>query len=94
MKTPDISGTPLVRRAALGLAFVLSISVLVGCATDKEPYKEPYKEPWSESLSNEELRFLYPRKYYWSASPYERQELDRRMQEKLWKKRSDDVARE
>ncbi len=83
MKTLDISGTPLVRRAALGLASVLSISVLVGCATDKEPYKEP----WSESLSNEELRFLYPRKYYWSASPSERQELDRRMQEKLWKKK-------
>ena len=63
--------------AALTLVSVVGINVLVGCATDKEPR--------AESLSNEEFRRLYPRQYYESASPSERQELDRQEQERLWR---------
>ena len=60
---------------ALTLVSVLGINILAGCATDKESR--------TESLSNTEFRQLYPRQYYESASPSERQELDRLEQERL-----------
>jgi hypothetical protein len=77
MKTRAKSAMPLVLRTALGLVSILCFSVLVGCATDKEPQ--------AETLSNQEFRFLYVRQYYESASPSERQMLDRQMQEQRWR---------
>jgi hypothetical protein len=76
MKRPATLRTSVARTTALGLAFVLSPFVFIGCATDREPQ--------SERLSNERYRFLYPRQYYESASPSERQEMDRQEQEKQW----------
>ena len=61
---------------ALSLASVVSLIVLAGCATDKEPRKE--------SSSNEESQRTYPRHYDNSATPSEMQELDRQEQLRLW----------
>lgn len=36
-------------------------------------------------MSDDEFRLLYPRRYYESASPSEREELDRREQERAWR---------
>jgi hypothetical protein len=65
--------------AVLILVSVVTINVLVGCATDKAPQ--------TETLSKEEFRRLYPRQYYESASPSERQEMDRQEQEKQWREK-------
>jgi hypothetical protein len=80
MKIQTSSVMPILLRTALGLASLLSLSVLVGCTTNRAPQKE--------TLSNQEFRFLYPRQYYESASPLERQELDRQEQEKAWEERN------
>lgn len=61
--------------SVLTLVSLLGINILVGCATDKESR--------TESLSNKEFQQLYPRQHYESASPSERQELDRQEQERL-----------
>ena len=42
----------------------------------------------AESLSNDEFRQLYPRQYYESASPFERQGLDRQERERLWREKN------
>ena len=70
----------LVVRTALGLGSMLCLSVFVGCATDSHPQ--------TETMSNQKFRFLYPRQYYESASPSERQELDRQMQEEQWREQN------
>jgi hypothetical protein len=75
-KNPATQWTPLAPTIGLGLAFVWSTFLFVGCAT--------VSEPQSDRLSNERYRFLYPRQYYESASPSERQEMDRQEQEKQW----------
>jgi hypothetical protein len=80
MKTQASSAIPIFLRTALGHVSILCLSVLVGCTTNRAPQKE--------TLSNQEFRFLYPRQYYESASPSERQELDRQEQEKAWEERN------
>jgi hypothetical protein len=79
MKTRANSANPLVLGTVLGLFCILCLSVLVGCATKRAPQ--------TETLSNQEFRFLYPRRYYDSASWSEKQELDSQMQEKAWEEK-------
>jgi hypothetical protein len=55
------------------LVAALSVSLLVGCATNQE------RRP--ETLSSEEYRMLYPSQHFDSLDPWERRDLERRMME-------------
>lgn len=80
MKIQTNSAMLFVVRTVLGLVIILSLCALVGCATNREQQMN--------TMSQENFRFLYPREYYESASPSERQELDRQQAEEAWQERS------
>jgi hypothetical protein len=66
--------------AALTLLSVLSITFLVGCATENES--------GTDTLTNEQFRRLYPRQYYESTSQSERQEMERQEAERAWREKN------
>lgn len=61
---------PSIVAALLGL---MCVSLIVGCATEKEHR--------SETISEQQFRTLYPRRYLQSLDPYEREYVERRMAE-------------
>ena len=67
------------RSIVAALIALLSVGLLTGCAT--------HQENASKGLSEDQYRFLYPRKYLDSLDPAEREELERRV---MW----DEMRRE
>lgn len=62
-----------VRSIVATLVSVTCVSLILGCAAKNERR--------SETLSEQELRILYPRQYLKSLDPFEREYVERRMAE-------------
>lgn len=68
--------TSRVRLLAGMLAVALNVSFLAGCASNRERQ--------TGTMSPEAFRFLYPREYNQSLSPWQQEDVEREMMEQEW----------